>query len=367
MAQIYNFSAGPGVLPEAALKAAAQAAIDYKNSGLSILTMSHRSKPVVAMFEETVALVRELLQVPEEFKILFLQGGASMQFLQVPINLLPQDRVADYTDTGEWAAKATKEAKSWGKVNVACSSKESTYTFIPKQLNQTADAVYLHFTSNNTIFGTQWKQFPTPVNPQGFLVADMSSDIFSRPIDWTRFGLVYAGAQKNAGPAGVTLVIVRESLLGKAGRPVPTMLDYATHVKAESMFNTPPVFSVLVMNETLKWLKGLGGVAAMQKVNERKAGKLYAAIDASPVFKGTAAVEDRSPMNVPFVLDLARIPAEKKEEKEKEFLALCKSRGLEQLAGHRVVGGFRASIYNAMPEAGVDALIAAMQEFEKSN
>jgi len=364
---IYNFSAGPSVLPEVALKAAAVACIDYKNTGLSLMTMSHRTKPVMEMFTETENLVRELLNVPSNFKVLFLQGGASLQFAMVPMNLLPQDKVADYTDTGEWGAKATKEAKQFGKVNVACSSKEATYTFIPKDLKQSADAVYLHVTSNNTIFGTQWKKFPTPVNPNAFLVADMSSDIFSRVFDWKNFGLVYAGAQKNAGPAGVTLVIVREDILGKAARVIPTMLDYATHIKGESMFNTPPVFSVYVMNETLKWLKSIGGVAGVQAINERKAAKLYAEIDRNPMFKGTAAKEDRSPMNIPFIFNPEKVPADQKEAKEKEFLAFAKARSLETLAGHRVVGGFRASVYNAFPEEGIDVLVQAMQDFAKQN
>ncbi|HSQ42493.1 MAG TPA: 3-phosphoserine/phosphohydroxythreonine transaminase [Fibrobacteraceae bacterium] len=364
---VYNFSPGPSVLPEAALKAAAAAAIEFRGSGLSLLTMSHRSKPVVEMFAETEALLRELLSIPSNFKVMFLQGGASLQFCMVPMNLLPQDAIADYTDTGEWGAKATKEAKNFGKVNIAGSSKEATYTFIPKDLKQSADAVYLHVTSNNTIFGTQWKTFPTPVNPKAYLIADMSSDFLSRPIDWSKFGLVYAGAQKNAGPAGVCLVIVREDLLGKTGRVIPTMLDYTTHIKKDSMFNTPPVFSVYVMNETFKWLKAMGGVKAIQAINERKAAKLYAEIDRNPMFKGTAAVEDRSTMNVPFVFDPAKVPAEAKEAKEKEFLAFAKSRGLETLGGHRIVGGFRASIYNAMPEAGIDALISAMQDYAKQN
>jgi phosphoserine aminotransferase len=221
--------------------------------------------------------------------------------------------------------------------------------------------------SRFTIFGTQWKTLPTPVNPNGYQVIDDSSDIFSRPIDWSRVGMVYAGAQKNAGPAGVTLLIIREDILGKSGRTIPTMLDYATHIKAESMFNTPPVFSVYVMNETMKWLKALGGIPGMEEINNRKAGKLYAEIDRNPMFQGTAAVEDRSPMNVPFVLNPEKVSAEQKEAKEKEFLAFCKDRDLVTLAGHRVVGGFRASIYNAMPEAGIDALVLAMQDFSKKN
>jgi phosphoserine aminotransferase len=354
--EVYNFSAGPSVLPQSALEAAAQAAIDYKDTGMSLMTMSHRSKPVVAMFEEAESLVRELLAVPDSFRILFLQGGASQQFLMAPMNLLKEGASVDYTDTGAWSAKAIKEAKALANVNVISSSKESTYNYIPKDYQQSADATYLHITSNNTIYGTQWKEFPTPANPEGYLVADMSSDIFSRPIDFSNFGMIYAGAQKNMGPAGATLVIVREDLLGNTGRAIPTILDYQTHIKAESMFNTPPVFSVFMINETLKWLKSLGGVKAIEEINERKAAKLYAEIDSNPLFAGTAAVEDRSLMNVPFVL--------KEEGRDAEFLEFCKSRGLETLKGHRSVGGFRASIYNAMPEAGIDALVQAMRDFK---
>lgn len=355
MNTIYNFSAGPSVLPEAALKAAAEAAINYKGSGISLMAMSHRSKPVESMFAETESLLRELLAVPENFKILFLQGGASLQFCMAPMNLLPQEGVADFTDTGVWAAKAAKEAQQFGKVNIVCSSKEATYSFIPKELKQSDDAVYLHVTSNNTIYGTQWKNFPTPLNPNGYLVVDMSSDILSRPLDWSQIGMAYAGAQKNMGPAGTAVVFVREDILGKSGRTIPTMLNYATHIKESSMFNTPAVFTVYVINETLKWIKGLGGVAAIQKINERKAAKLYAAIDESPLFENPVAIEDRSPMNVTFVL--------KQPGRDEEFLELCKARNLQQLKGHRSVGGFRASIYNAMPEAGVDALIQAIRDF----
>lgn len=357
MNKVYNFSAGPSVLPEPALKAAAEAAIDFGNTGMSLMTMSHRSKPVVDMFNETESLVRELLKVPESHKILFLQGGASQQFFMAPMNLAGEGSVVDYADTGAWSAKAIKEAKNFAEVNVVCSSKESTYNHIPKEFNQNEKAVYLHVTSNNTIYGTQIKDFPTPVNPEGYLIADMSSDIFSRPIDWSQFGIVYAGAQKNMGPSGVALVIVREDILGKVDRVIPTLADYRTHIKAESMFNTPPVFSVYVINETLKWLKGLGGVEAMQVINERKAGKLYDAIDASSLFSNPVAKEDRSPMNVTFVVE--------DKDLEPKFLDFCKERGLLTLKGHRSVGGFRASIYNAMPEEGVDALIEAMSAFEK--
>lgn len=360
---VYNFSAGPSVLPDAALKAAAQAAIEFQETGMSLMTMSHRSKPVVAMFEETEALVRELLEVPDNFKVLFLQGGASLQFLMTAMNLIPEGATVDFAKTGAWSKKAIKEAKAFGNVNVVCDSEAETFNNIPKELKQSPEAVYLHITSNNTIFGTQWKTFPQPLNPKGYLVADMSSDIFSRPIDWTHFGLVYAGAQKNMGPAGATLVIIREDLIGSAGRQIPTMLDYETHVKSDSMFNTPPVFSVYLIHETLKWLQSLGGVGAIQAINERKANKLYAEIDRNEWFVCPTQQEDRSPMNVVFILNPEKVSEEDKEAKQKEFLAFCKARNLETLSGHRMIGGFRASIYNAMPEAGVDALIEAMQAY----
>lgn len=359
MKKVFNFSAGPGVLPAPVLKAASQAAIEFAGTGMSLMEMSHRSKPVVAMFNETEALVRELLNVPNNYKVLFLQGGASLQFCMVPMNLLGENEVADYTDTGAWANKALKEAKQFGKVNVASSSKESIYNHIPKDLKQDSNAKFLHVTSNNTIYGTQWKTFPTPANPNGYLVADMSSDIFSRPLDVSKFGVIYAGAQKNMGPSGVTLVIIREDLVGQLDRKIPTMLDYKTHIDGESMFNTPPVFSVYVVNQTLKWLKDLGGLTAIEAINERKAGKLYAEIERNPLFRCPVAEEDRSLMNVVFVMN--------NPELESGFAAFAKERGLEQLAGHRSVGGFRASIYNAMTEEGVEALIEAMQEFEKQN
>jgi phosphoserine aminotransferase len=358
MSKIYNFSAGPAVLNEGVLKAAADAAVEFKNTGMGLMEMSHRSKQVVEMFAESEALVRELLDVPENFKVLFLQGGASQQFLAAPLNFAKEGATVDYADTGSWSAKAIKEAKALANVNVVCSSKADTYSNIPKDLSQSEDATYLHITSNNTIYGTQWKEFPTPKNPNGYLVADMSSDIFSRPLDWSKFGLVYAGAQKNIGPSGVTLVVVREDLFETSERAIPTILNYKTHADAESMFHTPPVFSVYVANQTFNWLKSLGGVKAIQATNERKAGKLYAAIDNSKLFKNPVALEDRSPMNVTFIMENADL--------EPEFLAFAKGRGLETLKGHRSVGGFRASIYNAMPEAGVDSLIEAIQDFDSS-
>lgn len=359
---VYNFSAGPSVLPKKATQEAAAAILDFAGTGIGILEMSHRTKPIENMVAETESLLRELMGIPENYDIVFLGGGASLQFCMVPINLLDEGGSADYTETGVWASKAIKEAKRFGKVNVIASSKESVYNHIPKDFTQTPGATYLHVTSNNTIYGTQWKTFPKAAS---YLVADMSSDILSRKVNVSDFGLIYAGAQKNMSCAGVTLAVVRNDILGKVNREIPTMLDYATHIPAHSMFNTPPVFAIYVMNRTLAWLKENGGVEEMEKVNAKKSELLYGAIDASKLFIGTAAKEDRSTMNVPFIFDPAVVAEEKKDDLQKEFLAFTKERGLEQLKGHRSVGGFRASIYNAMPLEGVEALVKALGEFEK--
>ena len=354
----WNFSSGPAILPRPVIEKAAAAILDFKGSGIGILECSHRSKlyePVVASAE---ARVRRLLGVSADYAVLFLQGGASLQFAQVPMNILASTECADYTDTGTWASKAIKEAKAFGKVNVIASTKEAdgTYKSIPKNLVTTPGAKYLHVTSNNTIFGTQIHKFPDVDIP---LVSDMSSDICSRAFDMNKFGVVYAGAQKNLGPSGVTLVIVRKDLLGKVDRPLPTMLDYRTHIDNGSMFNTPPAFGIFVLDLVLEWLEAMGGIPAIEKINDAKAAKLYAEIDRNPLFKGTVAVEDRSRMNVCFV------PLNK--EHEDPFKKLCLSRGMVDFTGHRSVGGFRCSIYNAMPEAGIDAMIEAMRDFEKSN
>lgn len=360
---VYNFSAGPSTLPSIATEEAALAIKDFANTGIGIMEMSHRTKPIENMVAETESLLCELLSIPKGYDILFLGGGASMQFCMVPMNLLGSSSCADYTDTGVWAGKALKEAKKFGNVNVVCSSKESTYNHIPKTFEQTNGATYLHVTSNNTIYGTQWKEFPKTAQ---YLVSDMSSDILSRPIDVSKFGLIYAGAQKNMGPAGVTIVIVRSDILGKVERDIPTMLDYRTHIKEKSMFNTPPVFAIYVMNRVLHWLKNLGGVAEMEKINIKKANMLYDALDNSKLFKGTAAKEDRSTMNIPFVFRDEAVAADQKEAMEKEFLAKAVEKGLEQLKGHRSVGGFRASIYNAMPVEGVESLVGFLADFEKA-
>ena len=357
MKRIYNFSAGPACLPKTALQASKKAIADYNKSGISLLEMSHRSMPVVDLFEDTTQNLIDLLSIPKNYSILWLQGGASLQFSMVPMNLLPNDGSADYIDTGSWSAKAIFECQKFGRVNVIGSSKDSVYSYIPKNVVISMDASYLHITSNNTIYGTQYKDFPKIKNTNSYLVADMSSDILSKPIDISQFGLIYAGAQKNMGPAGVTLVIIRKDLLDNNFRDVPTMMRYKTHSSKNSMFNTPPVFSVCVVNETLKWIQSLGGLNEMEIINERKAKKLYKEIERNSLFKSPIKEQDRSTMNVPVVFVDNKID-------DKIFLEYCLSRGLTTLKGHRSVGGFRASIYNAMPELGVDALINAMQDFE---
>ncbi|MCH7764634.1 MAG: 3-phosphoserine/phosphohydroxythreonine transaminase [Candidatus Marinimicrobia bacterium] len=353
MKKVYNFSAGPAVLPEVVLKQAAEAVMNYNGHGISILEMSHRSIPIVEMVAETRQLVCDALNVPDNYKILFLQGGASLQFSMIPMNILKKDETADYTDTGAWAAKVIKEAQRYGNVNVVCSSKDTIYNYIPKEFDQSDTQRYLHITSNNTIYGTQWHEFP---KAYGYLVADMSSDIFSRPVDVNKFGVIYAGAQKNIGPAGVTLVIIREDLIGRAERDLPSMLDFAIHADKDSMFNTPPVFAIYVVNRTLHWLKELGGVKAMHELNIFKAKLLYDEIERNPMFKSPVEEEDRSLMNVPFVF------ADGGDEQH--FLDYCVERGLCTLKGHRSVGGFRASIYNAMPKEGVKALVSAMRQYQ---
>ena len=358
--KIYNFSAGPACLPEPVLAAASEASKQYKGTGMSLMEMSHRSIPVVELFEETTKRIKSLLAIPSNYHVLWLQGGASTQFSMVPLNVLPEGSSADYIETGSWSTKAIAECNKVGKAHVIGSSKDVTFTFIPKNCEQNTRSSYLHITSNNTIYGTQYKVFPKVENPDGFLVADMSSDILSKPINISEFGLIYAGAQKNMGPAGVTMVIIRDDLVGKNYREIPTMLNYETHVKKDSMFNTPPVFSVFVVNETLKWLMSLGGLEAMAVINERKAGKLYTEIEMNSLFRSPVNVEDRSLMNIPFVFSDNSMD-------DNHFLKFCDKRGLKTLKGHRSVGGFRASIYNAMPEAGVDALISAMQEYKKSS
>lgn len=352
----HNFSAGPSILPRVAIENAAKAVLDFDGIGLSLLEISHRSKDFEAVNNEAEALFRELLQVPDNYKIIFLGGGASTQFFQVPYNLL--EKKAGYINTGVWAKKAIKEAKLFGEVEVVASSEDRNFSYIPKGYTIPADLDYLHITTNNTIYGTEYKgDMDSPVT----LVADMSSDILSRPVDVTKYGLIYGGAQKNIGPAGVTFVIVREDILGKVSRPLPSMVDYRNHIANQSMYNTPPVFPIYVVRETLKWLKSIGGVKEIQKRNEAKAALLYGEIDRNPLFKGTAAVEDRSLMNICFVM------ADGYEDLAPEFLKFATERGMSGIKGHRLVGGFRASTYNALPIESVQALVDCMRDFTKQH
>jgi phosphoserine aminotransferase len=354
MKKAYNFNAGPCVLPKEAIEKAIEALKDFKGTGMSVIEVSHRSKEWEEVMNECRALWRELLNIPEEYEVLFMAGGASTQFLCVPMNLL--EKKAAYLETGVWAKKACKEASALGETVVVASSADKTFSYIPKGWTIPTDVDYFHITTNNTIYGTEIrKDIDSPVP----LIADMSSDIMSRPVDVKKYGIIYGGAQKNVGPAGVAFAIVRKDILGKVSRHIPTMLNYQTHIDGGSMFNTPPVFSIFVMNETLKWLKGLGGVEAINKINVKKAQMLYDEIDRNSMFVGTAAKEDRSIMNICFVM------APGKEALQDEFLSFAKERGMVGIKGHRSVGGFRASLYNACPVEAVEALIATMQEFEK--
>jgi len=350
----HNFGAGPCILPKEVFQEAAQAVIDFNNTGLSILEISHRSKEFEAVVVETERLVRELLNVPLGYSILFLQGGASTQFAMIPMNLLPEGGRAAYFDTGVWANKAAKEAKRVGNVEVIASSSDQNYTYIPKNIEVPTDVAYFHYTTNNTIYGTEVFETPRSVAP---IVADMSSDILSREINVADYGLIYAGAQKNMGPAGVTLVIVKDELLGKTGRTLPAIFDYDSHIKGGSMYNTPPVYSIYVSMLNLRWLKAKGGISVVEQENIVKARTLYDEIDRNTLFRGTAAKEDRSRMNVTFVMN--------NPDLEAEFLEFAKERGHIGIKGHRSVGGFRASIYNALSITSVNALVDTMQEFEE--
>lgn len=350
----HNYSAGPCILPQEVFEKSAQAILNFNNMDLSILEISHRSKEFVAVMEEARALVLELLGLEGKgYQALFLHGGASLEFLMVPYNLMKLDGKAAYLDTGTWASGAIKEAKHFGETAVVASSKENNYTFIPKNYVIPSDANYFHCTSNNTIFGTQMNEFPTTNIP---VVCDMSSDIFSRTLDFTQFDLIYAGAQKNMGPAGATLVVVKEEILGKTGRSIPAMLDYQQHIAKESMYNTPPVFPVYASLLTLQWLKKLGGIAEIEKINNNKASLLYNEIDRNPLFKGTANSEDRSKMNATFVLE--------NPNHTEIFDKMWKAAGISGLTGHRSVGGYRASMYNALPLESVQVLVEVMKELE---
>ncbi len=353
---VHNFNAGPSILPQQVFRQAAEAVLNYNNSGLSILEIGHRTSTFQAIMDEARALVRELMELKDSHEVLFLHGGASTQFMQVPMNLLDDKQTAAYADTGVWGQKAIKEAKLFGNVSIVCTGKETNYTVIPKNFAVPNDAVYFHITTNNTIYGTQWKKIPSVSIP---LVGDMSSDIFSRVIDFNAFDLIYAGAQKNMGPAGVNLLVVNKNILGKIKRPIPTIMDYRNHIKDGSMLNTPPVFAVYVCMLTLRWLKEMGGVAAVEKLNNEKAALLYEEIDNNPLFTGTVAKEDRSKMNVCFVMNDSTL--------EEKFLAYTKEKNIVGIKGHRLVGGFRASLYNALPISSVEVLVNAMQTFAGAN
>ncbi|MGV9002942.1 3-phosphoserine/phosphohydroxythreonine transaminase [Flavobacterium sp.] len=353
----HNFSAGPCILPHEVFEKSAEAIINFNNSGLSILEISHRSKDFLAVMEEARMLVLNLLGLEGKgYQALFFHGGASMEFLMVPYNLMKVDGKAAYLDTGTWANNAIKEAKLFGETQIVASSKEANYNYVPKIYSIANDASYFHCTSNNTIFGTQMKSFPITTVP---IVCDMSSDIFSRNLDFSQFDLIYAGAQKNLGPAGTTLVVVKEEILGKSGRTIPSILDYEKQIKAESMYNTPAVFPIYASLLTLRWLKKNGGIAAIEKINEAKANLLYSEIDRNCLFKGTANIEDRSSMNATFILE--------NNAHQEDFDKMWTAAGISGLTGHRSIGGYRASMYNAMPIQSVQVLVAVMQELENKN
>ncbi len=353
---IHNFNAGPSILPKEVFEQSAQAVLNYNNSGLSILEMGHRTPEFTEIMEEARGLVRELMHLDNDHQVLFLHGGASTQFMQVPMNLLDPKDTAAYADTGVWSSKAIKEAKLFGKIDVVCSSKEKNYSFIPNDFAVPNDAKYFHITTNNTIYGTQWQSIPKTSN---VLIADMSSDILSRELNFNDFGLIYAGAQKNMGPAGVNLLVVNQNILGKVKHPIPTIMDYRNHIAEGSMLNTPPVFAVYVCLLTLRWLKAQGGVAAIEKLNQQKAALLYNEIDANELFTTNVVKEDRSKMNVCFVM--------KDPALEKPFYDYVKSNGVIGIKGHRLSGGFRASLYNALPISSVSYLVELMREFQQSH
>lgn len=359
MSRVYNFSAGPAVLPEEVLQAAADEMMDYKGTGMSVMEMSHRSKPFEEIITEAEADLRDLMGIPDNYKVLFLQGGASQQFAAIPMNLM-KNGVADYIITGQWAKKAAQEAEKYGKVNRIASSEDKVFSYIPDCSDLPIDdnADYVYICENNTIYGTKYKELP---NTKGkILVADVSSCFLSEPVDVTKYGVIYGGVQKNIGPAGTVIVIIREDLIRDDVLPgTPTMLKYKTQADAKSLYNTPPAYGIYICGKVFKWLKKMGGLEAMKERNEKKAKLLYDFLDQSQLFKGTVVKEDRSLMNVPFVTG--------NEELDAKFVKEAKVAGLENLKGHRTVGGMRASIYNAMPYEGVEALVAFMKKFEEEN
>ncbi len=352
---VHNFNSGPSILPKEVFEEASRAVLNFNDTGLSILEIGHRTGLFEAVRDEAVALMKELMNLDADHEVLFLHGGASTQFFQVPMNLLDETATAAYTDTDVWGAKGIKEAKLFGAVDVVASSKAEAYNHLPKNFSVQSDAAYLHLTTNNTIYGTQWHNLDLFYEKGVPLVADMSSDILSRQLDFNKFDLIYAGAQKNIGAAGVNVVVVNKKCLGKVSRAIPTMLDYREHIAAGSMLNTPPVFAIYVCMLTLRWLKSIGGIAEAEAQNNEKAALLYDTIDRYPLFKGTVAREDRSTMNACFVMD--------DKEKEKEFLQICKAEGIVGITGHRSVGGFRASMYNALPLESVMVLTELMKDF----
>ncbi len=353
---MHNFNAGPSILPKTVCEQASKAILNYNDTGLSILEIGHRTKDFQAIMDEARSLVKELMNLDDDHEVLFLHGGASTQFMQVPMNLLNEKETAAYADTGVWSIKAIKEAKLFGNPDVVCSSKDSNYNFIPKDFAVPNDAKYFHITTNNTIYGTQWQKVPDVSMP---IIADMSSDIFSLQRNFNSYGLIFAGAQKNMGCAGVNLVVVNKNILGKVKRAIPTIMDYRNHIKEGSMLNTPPVFAVYVSMLTLQWLKQEGGINTIEKINNAKAELLYNAIDNSHLFKGTVVKEDRSKMNVCFVMEDSSL--------EKAFLEFADQHGIYGIKGHRSVGGFRASLYNALPLSSVEYLASLMKEFESNN
>lgn len=360
MSRVYNFSAGPSMLPEKVLKTAAEEMLDYKGSGQSVMEMSHRSKTYQAIIDEAEALLREIMNIPDNYKVLFLQGGASTQFAMIPLNLMNKNNKADFVITGQWAKKAYKESARYGQANVVASSEDKVFSYIPKldKSTFTPDADFFHICMNNTIYGTKWHTLPETGDVP--LVADISSCILSEPLDVSKFGMLYAGAQKNMAPAGVTVVIIREDLIGNAMDICPTMLNYATHAENGSMFNTPPCYCIYIAKLVLEWIKNdIGGLEKMKEINEKKAKILYDFLDSSEMFKGTVVPEDRSLMNVPFVTG--------NDELDAKFVKEATAAGFVNIKGHRTVGGMRASIYNAMPTEGVEKLVEFMKAFEAAN
>jgi phosphoserine aminotransferase len=357
MSRVYNFSAGPSMLPEAVLKKAAEEMLDYNGTGMSVMEMSHRSKAFISIIETAEATFRRIMNIPENYSVLFLQGGASTQFSMIPMNLMNNNKKADFINTGNWSKKAISEAKIFGTANIIASSEDKNFTYIPENFEISLDADYVHITSNNTLEGTRFTSYPETGNIP--LVADMSSEIMSTEIDVTKFGLIYAGAQKNLGPAGVTIVIIRNDLLGKHIEKTPTMLRYDTHAKEKSLYNTPPTYSIYMAGLVFKWIEDLGGIKAIEAINNEKAKILYDYLDQSEMFKNHVAKKDRSIMNIPFTAP--------NDELNEKFIKESAKAGLETLRGHRLVGGMRASIYNAMPIEGVKKLVEFMKQFEIDN